>query len=372
MSGPIIGAAAGIVTEKAIEFGNDVVDEAQKIDRSLVLQHHHLSLMQQLLKSFEETKKILELPDHFELITLIQNTPYTINLLNRKHLSLFTPTSFTLLVASPAGTATYVLQSGWNAIDPPSGSTFDIGGTGVTSANIILRWGDSSLDIVYTPVGGGTGSNVTITGPLDTGDVAVRVENFPATQSVSGTVAVSNLPATQPVSGTVSVNNFPATQNVDVTNQPSVQGLSADGAVVTGNPVLIGGSDGTNAQTILTDSSGHPIVNINGTVTTSVSNFPATQPISLALPTTLFSGQTNVAVANTAVQLPTHVLIGGFVTGYANPLNTGNVVVGPSGITTSTGEILEPGKPFTAYISNTNLLYVNGANVGDGITWSAS
>lgn len=58
----------------------------------------------------------------------------------------------------------------------------------------------------------------------------VAVSNLPATQPVSGsvevandsgnplpvsgTVAVSNLPATQPVSGTVGVNNFPASQAV--------------------------------------------------------------------------------------------------------------------------------------------------------------
>lgn len=43
----------------------------------------------------------------------------------------------------------------------------------------------------------------------------INVNNFPATQPVSGSVSVSgsvtvgNFPATQPVSGTVSVNNFP-------------------------------------------------------------------------------------------------------------------------------------------------------------------
>jgi hypothetical protein len=40
------------------------------------------------------------------------------------------------------------------------------------------------------------------------------VNNFPATQPISGTVGVSNFPATQPISGTVGVNNFPAIQPV--------------------------------------------------------------------------------------------------------------------------------------------------------------
>ena len=63
------------------------------------------------------------------------------------------------------------------------------------------------------------------------------VENWPATQAVSGSVSVSNLPATQPVSGTVSVGNLPATQpvsgSVSVTNLPVTQAVS--GTVSVGN-----------------------------------------------------------------------------------------------------------------------------------------
>lgn len=39
-----------------------------------------------------------------------------------------------------------------------------------------------------------------------------------------------------------------------------VGGLAADGALAAGNPVLIAGSDGTRAESILTDSSGRPNV----------------------------------------------------------------------------------------------------------------
>lgn len=38
---------------------------------------------------------------------------------------------------------------------------------------------------------------------------AVSVNNFPATQPVSGTVDVGNFPASQTVNGTVNVGNFP-------------------------------------------------------------------------------------------------------------------------------------------------------------------
>lgn len=39
-----------------------------------------------------------------------------------------------------------------------------------------------------------------------------------------------------------------------------VGGLAATGAALTGNPVLVAGSDGTNARSVATDTSGHPIV----------------------------------------------------------------------------------------------------------------
>jgi hypothetical protein len=66
---------------------------------------------------------------------------------------------------------------------------------------------------VLNPVSGST---------APTGTQNVAVQNFPATQPVSGTVAVSNLPATQPVSGTVAVSNFPATQAVSVSGTVTV------------------------------------------------------------------------------------------------------------------------------------------------------
>jgi hypothetical protein len=64
---------------------------------------------------------------------------------------------------------------------------------------------------------------------------AVSVNNFPATQVVSGDVNVSNLPAIQPVSGAVTVSNLPSTQqiagSVSVSNLPSTQPISGSVSV---------------------------------------------------------------------------------------------------------------------------------------------
>lgn len=96
------------------------------------------------------------------------------------------------------------------------------------------------------PVSGtvGVSGNVVVE-QSTSGALHATIDNFPATQPVSGTVAVSNLPATQPVSGSVSVSNFPATQPVSGT-------------------VSVGNFPATQP--------------VSGTV--SVGNFPATQPVS--------------------------------------------------------------------------------------------
>jgi hypothetical protein len=69
---------------------------------------------------------------------------------------------------------------------------------------------------------------------------------------------------TQPVSGTVTANagtgNFTVVQATASNLLASVGGLGAAGAAVSGNPVRIGGSDGTNTRDILTDTSGRQIV----------------------------------------------------------------------------------------------------------------
>ena len=141
----------------------------------------------------------------------------------------------------------------------PSGYIADVDSAGNLKVNLEATSGPTT---VVQP----TGSNL-----------HVDVDNFPATQPVSGTIAVSNLPATQPVSGSVTavqssgsslhvdVDNFPATQpvsgSVGVNNFPATQAVSA-----TSLPLPAGAS---------TDAS-----LTNGNQKTQVTNFPATQPVS--------------------------------------------------------------------------------------------
>jgi hypothetical protein len=83
------------------------------------------------------------------------------------------------------------------------------------------------------------------------------------------------------------------------------------------------------------------------------------------------TGQTTVAVASTAVQLPNEVLINGLVV-QALAGNVGKVYVGASGVTSGTGFELQAGQAASAGIVNANTMWVVGPNVGDGVCFIGS
>ena len=109
----------------------------------------------------------------------------------------------------------------------------------------------------------------------------VSVGNFPATQAVSGTVTVSNFPATQPVSGTVTANlgtlNGAATEAKQLpdNHQVTVSNFPAT------QPVSATDLDIRNlssAQDSVNVGNFPATQSVSGTVT--VGNFPSTQPVS--------------------------------------------------------------------------------------------
>jgi hypothetical protein len=57
------------------------------------------------------------------------------------------------------------------------------------------------------------------------------------------------------------------------------------------------------------------------------------------------------------------------VTFTAPSSNAATLAIGPAGVTLATGYPLAPGQSVTLPISNTNALYLIGANTTDKITW---
>jgi hypothetical protein len=98
---------------------------------------------------------------------------------------------------------------------------------------------------------------------------SVDIGNFPATQAISGSVNVDNFPATQAVSGSVDIGNFPATQPVSGTVAISNTSIPVTGTFFQTTQPISGSVSVSNLPAT------QPI---SGSV--SVSNFPATQPIS--------------------------------------------------------------------------------------------
>src|SRR5665213_598196 len=175
------------------------------------------------------------------------------------------------------------LQDGSGNPISSTGDALDITGTVSISGTVPISGSISVSNFPASQV-------VTLASTTITGSVAVTGTFFQATQPVSGTIAVSNFPATQPVrgtitanagtgtftvGGTVAVSNFPATQpvsgSVAVSNFPATQPVSGTIAATQSGTWTVGISAG---QTIAATNA--------GTFAVQVTNFPASQVVTLA------------------------------------------------------------------------------------------
>jgi hypothetical protein len=113
------------------------------------------------------------------------------------------------------------------------------------------------------PIGGGTEATALKVTVANDSTGVLSVDDNGSTLTVDGTVA-----ATQ--SGNWDINDISAgtqTNDVKVTmdgEDVTVVGDAADGAAVSGNPVLMAGQDGTNAQSLKTDNTGALQVDVEG------------------------------------------------------------------------------------------------------------
>lgn len=109
---------------------------------------------------------------------------------------------------------------------------------------------DTSRNQVFVGAGtAGTPSGGVLTVQGDPAGTLLPISDGGGSITVDGTVAVSS------VSGNVTV-----VQPTASALNAQVQGVAADGTAVTGNPVLIGGQDGTNVQSIFTDTTGRQVM----------------------------------------------------------------------------------------------------------------
>jgi hypothetical protein len=116
--------------------------------------------------------------------------------------------------------------------------------------------------------------------------------------------------------------------------------------------------------------------NTANTTAWKVDGSAVTQPISVALPTTFYTGQTAVATAGTQqVLASSQALISG-VTVKAKHTNTGYITIGTTGVnntlTTGNGYILAAGEPHFIETDNLADVFLNATVSGDGVSYSGS
>lgn len=97
--------------------------------------------------------------------------------------------------------------------------------------------------------------------------------NGQATSANSAPVVIASDQSAIPVTGTITASG-----------DHTVVGKAASGAAAAGNPVLIAGSDGTNARTILTDTTGRQHARLTGAGSSTSGTFTASgQTVTLAV-----------------------------------------------------------------------------------------
>ncbi len=250
-------------------------------------------------------------------------------------------------------------------------------GTGYLSGDIVIYQQEPPALPAYinTRTGAVITPNGSDIGPVGGASSAVTVSNFPATQTVGGTVAVSNQPVSIEVSnfpsineveGTVSVDNFPTTQTIEgtvaVSNQPA--------SIEVSNFPPINEVEGTvsvdNFPTTQSVSGTVNVGNLPATQTVSgtvaVSNFPTTQTVSGTVgignfPATQTVGGT-VAVSNH----PSSIQVSNFPV--TQPVS-GTVSVGNLPATqTVAGTVAVSNHPTSTEVSNFPATQTVAGNVG--------
>jgi hypothetical protein len=214
--------------------------------------------------------------------------------------------------SAPPASATYIGGSVTTAA--PSYTTGQMSALSLTTAGALRIDGSA----VTQPVSG------TVTSNQGTANTLANAWSTKITDATNGPVAVkaasTAAAATDPaLVVAVSPNNSVAVTQATASNlNAQVVGPGAVGAAIVGNPVRIGGSDGTNTRNILTDTSGRPVM-----VGAGASGAPVGGVISNQVPDTTGSGTLNalnatasiavVGVNSCGMQLAAGTLIGTIV-----------------------------------------------------------
>ncbi len=209
----------------------------------------------------------------------------------------------TVAVSGLSGTVAVTQSGTWDEVginDSGNSITVDDGGSSLTVDGSVTA--DTELTTADLDTGAGTdtravvglviaksggAANISNSDPLPISDAGGSL-TVDGTVAVSGTVAVTQSGAWDEVGindsgNSITVDDGGSSLTVDgtVTTTPSgdhtVVGKAADGAAVSGNPVLVAGQDGTNVQSLKTDSTGSLQVDVESSALPSGASTAANQ-----------------------------------------------------------------------------------------------
>lgn len=135
-------------------------------------------------------------------------------------------------------------------------------------------------------------------------------------------------------------------------------------AVSSTNPLPVSGSVGGGGGDVNVTNSELDVNVTNAGLDVSVTGIDR--------PTVVRHGQTTVSTAGSEQVLGGDLALKSGVTVKALPGNTGVIYVGSSTVTSSNGLVLEAGDQVFIDVSNVNLVYVDSAEDGDGVSWIGS
>lgn len=169
--------------------------------------------------------------------------------------------------------------------------------------------------------------------------------------ALTGTLTVATHAVTQ--SGTWNINNVSGTVS-----------LPTGAATAAKQPAL--GTAGSASSDVLT------VQGIPSMTALKTDGSAVTQPISIALPTNIYSGKTTVTTVGTRVPLASSQAIASGVTIKALVANTGIIYIGNSSVASSNGHQLAAGDSVFLEIANLNTVNLDSSVNGEGVTYLAS
>jgi hypothetical protein len=138
------------------------------------------------------------------------------------------------------------------------------------SLPVVVASNQSNLPTNIVQVAGGNSANAGQTGALQVGGATATNTNVSsatnplllAGSDYGGTPKVQSLKVDSSGNAQANITQYGGTAVVTggVNGTVGVGGLAASGAALAGNPVLVAGSDGTNARNLATDSTGHLVL----------------------------------------------------------------------------------------------------------------